>query len=394
MSKKRHELARLMSITHLYCLWENHLHKLEEEKKGSRNPLTDQELLIEIACKKLAFLQIQDQQNLPQLLAVLVSAFPLPLPELIQSLRYEKKDIICNVHHLEMQLLARIPLHKRLMTNLWLMLTSQPESMIIRELFLIVRNQQNNTNTLNIINIIQAIVFQSLSTYYSLKIFSPTAFLASRFLLTTFDPLNPLARKLDRLLVEKVHPIAQSVTRYLPDFIQMRSDWFIRQLRTDEISLLNNEATIIWSLSILLQLALCDSNEFFPNITGIFGAILCEKLAQKLTSWMGHLFQLQSNSMSIISSATHLIASFAGFQLGYYFSKPSYPPPAPTPPENSMTRSEALTMFGCNKTATSQQIKRQHRQIALKYHPDRCGPNPTCHDKMILLNQARNILLQ
>ncbi|KNE56751.1 hypothetical protein AMAG_02530 [Allomyces macrogynus ATCC 38327] len=80
-----------------------------------------------------------------------------------------------------------------------------------------------------------------------------------------------------------------------------------------------------------------------------------------------------------------------GFHQGHGGRRGGMPPGDPNDPSNPRNIRKALKAFKLDESASEDVVKRTYRQLAKKYHPDKCH-EPTCEEKMIKVNKYYEIL--
>ena len=73
---------------------------------------------------------------------------------------------------------------------------------------------------------------------------------------------------------------------------------------------------------------------------------------------------------------------------------PSYQRPVTPPPQGIKPTTDLYTVLGVGRTATAADIKKAHRAMSLKWHPDRCRgqDKKKTTEKMAEINQAKDVL--
>jgi hypothetical protein len=92
-----------------------------------------------------------------------------------------------------------------------------------------------------------------------------------------------------------------------------------------------------------------------------------------------------------VAGGVDVFASFLDNAMKRAFD-PKPPPPPPPPPVQSrrpITTARVILGFRPDEKLTVEQVKKRHKELALKHHPDR-GGDPA---KMTNLNRARDALL-
>ena len=75
-------------------------------------------------------------------------------------------------------------------------------------------------------------------------------------------------------------------------------------------------------------------------------------------------------------------------------SRPFVPPPYLQKKPKENTREFYLDILGLGRDATDQNIKTNWRQIARKYHPDRCHGDISAQEKFLKAKEAYEMLLK
>ena len=73
---------------------------------------------------------------------------------------------------------------------------------------------------------------------------------------------------------------------------------------------------------------------------------------------------------------------------------PSSPPPPPPPPTGYKPTVDLYSILGVSKAAAPDEIKKAHRKLSMKWHPDRCtdADKDMATEKMAGINQANDVL--
>ncbi|CAE7025199.1 hypothetical protein P3342_005552 [Pyrenophora teres f. teres] len=78
----------------------------------------------------------------------------------------------------------------------------------------------------------------------------------------------------------------------------------------------------------------------------------------------------------------------------YTYPHPRARSPPPPPPQGTKPRNDLYDVLGISRSATAAEIKKAHRAMSLKWHPDRCGEGMKDRFTEIMaeINQANDVL--
>jgi len=87
---------------------------------------------------------------------------------------------------------------------------------------------------------------------------------------------------------------------------------------------------------------------------------------------------------------SHVSAYMGTYRYGYRLGLWLKPPPS----SNELSLAEALKIFGLDKDASYEEIRKRHRELGLQYHPDKCEEQEQaeCTTKMEDINNAYEVL--
>lgn len=182
-------------------------------------------------------------------------------------------------------------------------------------------------------------------------------------------------------------PILNATDKLTPNQLNGLLEWVKNFIRCDELGVIEKEALIQWITGLGIVLIMTGGQSIIPSLLAYTVATGCREGAGKLTEKIAQKCGLNQQATTFAQVCAHITAySFAypyGFKLGQWLTRPK---------PSGLSDAEALNIFGLHANANEKEIKTKYRELALKFHPDKCKEECGHGEKMAEIYNAYEIL--
>jgi len=182
-------------------------------------------------------------------------------------------------------------------------------------------------------------------------------------------------------------PMLNAVGKLTPNQLNGLLEWVKNFIRFDELGVIEKETLIQWITGLGIILIITGGQSIIPTIMAYTVATGCREAAGKLTEKIAQKCGLNQQATIFAQVCAHITAySFAypyGFKLGQWLTRPK---------PSGLSDAEALNIFGLHANANEKEIKTKYKELALKFHPDKCKEECGHGEKMAEIYNAYEIL--
>lgn len=319
--------------------------------------------------------------------------------ELLSVLRTEKARLIAQVAHRESHLLSGQSLWQRGMASVWISLTQQPDYLLGEQAFLSGAKQMDQLprsipalseplpeplkkKCADLTGLTFLVIGLSVSQYAGYYAHAIGAI--NRVFSAQMTVWFRVGNTLDHGLTRRVIPLLE---RVMP-----KSFALSQTLRSDELSILEHDHSIQWCNGLVINGLLAWSQPWIYTFIGYSLATVVGEVAMRAVDRVARHRPMKAESLGFLKVAVHFAVYAPAYRLGI-FCAAKWAPPKPA----QMPLTEALKHFGLFELpATEQAIKKQYRQLSLRFHPDKCRGIDCANasTKMALVTEAKEVLLE
>jgi hypothetical protein len=395
-------VIRELRVIGVYERWLTHLRSLNTVSQPKNSWRQAIQLQRGLTWEKKAFFKQCLQQQSSQTILIRLETEAKShtrLPSLLAVVRAQKSRLMAQVEEEEFQLLADQTVWQRGAASLWVSITQQPDYQLGQLSFLSGVKQADRLprsvpvlseplleplkkKCANLTGLTFLIIGLSVSQYAGYYAHAIGAI--NQVLSAQITAWFRIGNTLDSGLTRWVIPLLEHITP--------KSFALSQTLRSDELSILEHDRAIQWCNGLVINGLLAWNQPWIYTFMGYALVTAAGEVAMKGVDQFARHRPMKAESLNFLKVAMHFAVYASAYRLGVYCAV-KLAPPKPA----RMSLAEALKHFGLfEPPATEQAIKKQYRQLSLRFHPDKCqgGDCQNASEKMALITEAKEILLK
>ena len=159
------------------------------------------------------------------------------------------------------------------------------------------------------------------------------------------------------------------------------------ELGIDELGIIEKDLYINWVTGLGVQLGMTMGENITQAFCGYIGGTTIGATTSAIAEEYAKKFDLDDTSILALKTITHFVLYSYAYSYAYNFAD------LYLVDKQLLPQAQAYGILGLGQYAKAHEVQQKYRELALKYHPDKCGSN--CAEsfaKMTQINTAYSVL--